>query len=108
MCSLCLNSFPDKPYIQFLEIKPEILETKLAWLETEQKGKWVKSTELDPLQPHGVKKRDLYTSEEKKKIKPNENCVTMFLKSNTKADNIYVKSSQLGNTIGKSKKCHTI
>ena len=34
------------------------------------------------------KKKDLYTSEEKKKIKPNENCVTMFLKSNTKADNI--------------------
>ena len=80
--------FTDEPFIHFLNIKAEILETKLAWLDSSQKGKWIKATDLNPAVSSNIDKKDLYSQAEKKKIKPTEACYTIYLKSNNKAKNV--------------------
>ena len=69
----------EKPTIFFLDISPEILDTKLIWLPKEQKRKWFRSEEMDPLNPQRIPKKDLYTKEQRKKLKPTEACTIMFV-----------------------------
>ena len=82
--------FTDEPFIHFLNIKAEILETKLVLLDSSQKGKWIKATDLDHAVSSNVDKKDLYSQagKKKKKIKPADACYTIYVKSNNKAKNV--------------------
>ena len=85
----------EEPTISFLDISLEILDTKLMWLSREQKGKWFRSEEMDPLNPQRIPKKDLYTKEQRKKFKPTEACTIMFVDENRKANQVvnYLKNA---------------
>ena len=51
--------------IEFKDISPEILESKLAWLDTKQKGKWYQSTEMTPQDRKNKLKHQLYSEDYK-------------------------------------------
>ena len=72
----------------FQDVHPDVLEAYVIWLDTKDQGKWVKSTEINPLNPRKLTKADLYTKEERKKIKPSEECQVMFMESNHQARHI--------------------
>ena len=58
-------------------------------MDSKYKGAWVKSSDIEnPANPHKVVKKDLYTPEQKKKIKPTEDCYLMYVDSNETVKNI--------------------
>ena len=69
----------------FQDVHPDGLEAYVIWLDTKDRGKCVKRTEIDPVNPRKLTKADLYTKEERKKIKPSEDCQVMFIESNSQA-----------------------
>ena len=68
--------------------KLKYLKPSLSWLDSSQKGKWIKATDLDHAVSSNVDKKDLYSQAGKKKIKPTDACYTIYVKSNDKAKNV--------------------
>ena len=86
--SVNLIVISDVPHLYFQVINPDCLEAFIVWLDSKNRGTWNKSLDIDPDHPIKVMKKDLYTSTEKKKIKPSEDCQIMYFKSNEKAKNV--------------------
>ena len=63
-----------KPSITFQPVTGEVLKTKLQWLDPKYKGKFIRSPDIDPAKPNKLNKEELYTDQEKKKLKPNDDC----------------------------------
>ena len=79
----------DSPHLYFQDVNTNCLDAYVVWLDSKHRGAWVKSKDIpNPLHPDKIPKKDLYTSEEKKKIKPSEDCYVMFVNSNEVAKNI--------------------
>ena len=72
----------------FVLPNPDCLEAFIVWLDSKNRGTWNKSLDIDPTQPSKVLRKDLYSTEEKRKLKPSEECQIMYLKSNEKAKNV--------------------
>ena len=78
-------NFTAVPRLYFQDVHPDVLEAYVIWLDSRDQGKWVKSIEINPAEPRKLTKADLYTKEERKKLKPSEDCQVMFLQSNSEA-----------------------
>ena len=72
----------------FQVINPDCLEAFIVWSDSKNRGTWNKSLDIDPTQPSKVLRKDLNSTEEKRKLKPSEDCQIMYLKSNEKAKNV--------------------
>ena len=74
------------------------MKTKLQWLDTKYKGKFIRSLDIDPTKPNKLNKEELYTDQEKKKLKPDDDYKTICVENNEQAKKIV-------NFIGKNYAC---
>ena len=71
-----------------MDVHPEVLDVKLAWLDSAQKGKWHQSSDLEPPSINPRLKKELYSPDRRSKIKPSELCQTVYLDNNKQAGTI--------------------
>ena len=68
-----------------MDIHPEVLDIKLAWLDSAQKGKWYQSSDLEPPSINSRLKKELYSPDHRSKIKSSELCQTVHFNNNKQA-----------------------
>ena len=78
----------DTPHLYFQNVNQQCLEAYIVWLDSKNRGQWIKSSDIDPLKPVKLQKKDLYSPSQRKKIRPSEQCTVMYLDSNQKAKHV--------------------
>ena len=66
----------------------EILNTKIQWMDTKFHGKFCQSDDVHASNSKKLDKKDIKTSEEKKKLKPNDDCYILYTHNNAETGRI--------------------
>ena len=75
--------------IYFNKVTEDVFKTWCNCLNPELRGKFKQSKDIDPVGQNRVEDDAIYTPQEKKRIKPSKDCITMYASSN--GDAAFVK-----------------
>ena len=80
--------FIGKSEIYFQNVSQEVLNCMITFLEEPLRGPQIKCNEVLPTSRNKVEQDAIYTPKEKKRLKPNDNCIAMYGKNNEEAEEI--------------------